>query len=135
MSTSRVITTVIGVVVIVFMILMAPNHRSPSQRIADDNANEAAVLAAAREAAAKLDGVEGNPSIQDVEAVLPSGFQVTGGGRSRSGGIERDGSMSSTDTVEITDADGVHHACLTVETTFRNFTYEPASVRADAGAC
>ncbi|GAA4054614.1 hypothetical protein [Nonomuraea soli] len=134
MSTWRVISTVFGIAAVVF-IVMAPNYKSTSQRIADDNANEAAVLAAARDAAAKLDGVKGNPSIADVEAALPSGFQVTGGGGSRMGDLGADGGMSSTHTIEVSGADGVHHACLTVETRFSNFQYAPASVRADPGAC
>lgn len=120
----------IGILLSAAVLLLAGcRTNSPRSLIAEDNAKEAAVLAAARDAAEKLDGTDEYPTHDDVQALIGSDFQTSGGGDVRSYGIGR-----SVATFEITNREGSHFACLKADITFINFV-TTVKASADPGAC
>jgi hypothetical protein len=134
MSLGNVIRLVLGATGVAAIIIAVPGCKpSTRQLIAEDNAKEADVLAAARSAARQLDGSDGVPTFDDVQSAVGSDFQVGGGG-SRLAGDSGTGGLRSIYLFEITNADGTHPACLNVDATFENFEYT-ITASADPGPC
>ncbi|MEQ4720209.1 hypothetical protein [Nonomuraea sp. B19D2] len=120
--------TKVGILLGAAVLLLAGCKSTPRELIAEDNAKEAAVLTAARDAAKKLDGIDKIPTFADVQAVVGSDFQVSGGDY-RSYDSER-----TVYLFEISNTDGSNSACLNVDATFKNFEYT-ITTSADPGVC